>query len=79
MPLLIKERLFTPGPTPLLMEAQLRGATRSLHHRTDEFREIMRQTVDHLKYYCNTQNDVVLFACSGSGAMEGAVANLLSP
>ncbi|MGH9434349.1 MAG: pyridoxal-phosphate-dependent aminotransferase family protein [Terriglobia bacterium] len=79
MPLLIKERLFTPGPTPLLMEAQLRGATRSIHHRTDEFREIMRQTVDHLKYYCNTQNDVVLFACSGSGAMEGAVANLLSP
>ena len=79
MPLLIKERLFTPGPTPLLMEAQLRGATRSLHHRTDEFREIMRQTVDHLKYYFDTQNDVVLFACSGSGAMEGAVSNLLSP
>jgi aspartate aminotransferase-like enzyme len=79
MPLLIKERLFTPGPTPLLMEAQLRGATRSIHHRTDEFREIMRQTVDHLKYYVNTQNDIVMFACSGSGAMEGAVSNLLSP
>ena len=79
MPLLIKERLFTPGPTPLLMEAQLRGATRSIHHRTDEFREILRQTIDHLKYYFNTQNDVLLFTCSGSGAMEGAVSNLLSP
>jgi aspartate aminotransferase-like enzyme len=79
MPLLIKERLFTPGPTPLLMEAQLRGAARNIHHRTDEFREIMRQTVDLLKYYFNTQNDVVLFASSGSGAMEGAVSNLLSP
>jgi aspartate aminotransferase-like enzyme len=79
MPGIIKERLFTPGPTPLLMEAQLRALTMTLHHRTDAFRALMRETLDLLKYYFNTKNDVVVFASSGTGAMEGAVSNLLSP
>jgi aspartate aminotransferase-like enzyme len=79
MPGIIKERLFTPGPTPLLMEAQLRALTMTLHHRTDAFRTLMRETLDSLQYYFNTRNDVVVFASSGTGAMEGAVSNLLSP
>jgi aspartate aminotransferase-like enzyme len=76
---IIKERLFTPGPTPLLMEAQLRALTMTLHHRTDAFRTLMQETLDNLKYYFNTRNDVILFASSGTGAMEGAISNLLSP
>jgi aspartate aminotransferase-like enzyme len=76
---IIKERLFTPGPTPLLLEAQLRALTMTLHHRTDAFRTLMRETLDNLKYYFNTRNDVILFASSGTGAMEGAISNLLSP
>jgi len=79
MPGIIKERLFTPGPTPLLMEAQLRALTMTLHHRTDAFRTLMRETLDNLKYYFNTKNEVIVFASSGTGAMEGAVSNLLSP
>src|ERR1700689_4669172 len=79
MPGIIKERLFTPGPTPLLMEAQLRALTMALHHRTDAFRTLMRETIDSLKYYFNTRNDIIVFASSGTGAMEGAVSNLLSP
>jgi len=79
MPGIIKERLFTPGPTPLLMEAQLRALTMTLHHRTDAFRALMRETLDGLKYYFNTKNDVIVFSSSGTGAMEGAVSNLLSP
>jgi aspartate aminotransferase-like enzyme len=79
MPGIIKERLFTPGPTPLLMEAQMRALTMTLHHRTDAFRALMRETLDNLRYYFNTQNDVIVFASSGTGAMEGAVSNLLSP
>jgi aspartate aminotransferase-like enzyme len=79
MPGIIKERLFTPGPTPLLMEAQLRALTMTLHHRTDAFRALMRETLENLKYYFNTKNDVIVFASSGTGAMEGAVSNLLSP
>ncbi len=79
MPGIIKERLFTPGPTPLLMEAQLRALTMTLHHRTDAFRALMRETLDNLRYYFNTKNDMLVFSSSGTGAMEGAVSNLLSP
>src|SRR5215469_7543975 len=79
MPGIIKERLFTPGPTPLLLEAQLRALTMTLHHRTDAFRGLMRETLDNLQYYFNTKNDVIVFASSGTGAMEGAMSNLLSP
>ena len=79
MPGIIKERLYTPGPTPLLMEAQARTLTATLHHRTEGFRKLMKETVENLRYYFNTRNDVLVFASSGTGAMEGAVSNLLSP
>ncbi len=76
---IVKERLFTPGPTPLLFEAQVKAVTRDLHHRTEDFRKLVRETVELLRGYFNTKNDVLLFASSGTGAMEGAVSNLLSP
>jgi len=79
MPGIVKERLFTPGPTPLILEAQLRSMAKDFHHRTDEFRQLIRETLELLRYYFNTQNDVLLLASSGTGAMEGAITNLLSP
>jgi aspartate aminotransferase-like enzyme len=79
MPGIIKERLYTPGPTPLLMEAQARTLTATLHHRTEGFRKLMKETLENLRYYFNTKNDVLIFASSGTGAMEGAMSNLLSP
>jgi len=80
MPGVIKPRLFTPGPTPLLMEAQARTLTAAnLHHRTEAFRKVLAETLELLKYYIHTTNDVLVFASSGTGAMEGAVSNLVSP
>lgn len=79
MPSIIKERLFTPGPTPLLMEAQARALTGTLHHRTQAFRQIVTETLELLRYYFNTRNDVLIFSSSGTGAMEGALSNLISP
>ena len=76
---IIKERLFTPGPTPLLMEAQARAMISNFNHRTEEFRQLMRETVENLRYYFGTGNDVLIFASSGTGAMEGAISNLLCP
>ena len=76
---IIKERLFTPGPTPLLMEGQARTLTATLHHRTESFRQIMRETLENLRYFFNTKNEVLMFSSSGTGAMEGSVANLASP
>jgi aspartate aminotransferase-like enzyme len=80
MPGIIKQRLFTPGPTPLLMEAQARTLlAANVHHRTEAFRKILAETLELLKYYFHTQNDVLVFASSGTGAMEGSVSNLCSP
>src|SRR3989442_3958864 len=76
---IIKERLFTPGPTPLRIEAQARTLAATLHHRTEAFRQLVRETLKNLRYFFNTQNDVLIFTSSGTGAMEGALANLLSP
>jgi aspartate aminotransferase-like enzyme len=74
-----KERLFTPGPTQLLPAVQTAMAQPIVHHRTEEFRNIFKEVLDGLKYIYNTQNDVICFAASGTGAMEGAVVNLLNP
>ncbi len=80
MPGIIKPRLFTPGPTPLLMEAQARTLlAANVHHRTEAFRKILAETLELLKYYFHTKNDVLVFASSGTGAMEGSVSNLCSP
>jgi len=77
--MLRKTRLFTPGPTPLLPAAQNAIAAADMHHRTAEFREIFTRTLADLKIFIGTQNDVLILAASGSGAMEAAVSNVTSP
>ncbi|MGH9518526.1 MAG: pyridoxal-phosphate-dependent aminotransferase family protein, partial [Terriglobales bacterium] len=74
-----KTRLFTPGPTPLLPAAQFAMAAADMHHRTPEFRALYQKVLAHLKVFVGTQNDVLLLACSGTGAMEASVSNLTSP
>lgn len=77
--MLRKNRLFTPGPTPLLPAAQMAMAAANIHHRTADFRALYTRLLADLKTFVGTQNDVVLMASSGSGAMEASVANLTSP
>lgn len=74
-----KVRLLTPGPTPVPSEALLSMAEPIIHHRTPEFRKILGEAEEGLKYLFQTKNGVLIFASSGTGAMEGAVVNLLSP
>lgn len=50
-----------------------------MHHRTSEFSAIFQEVIDNLKYAFQTKNDVFLIASSGTGALESAVCNLLSP
>ncbi|MBU0635175.1 MAG: alanine--glyoxylate aminotransferase family protein [Candidatus Omnitrophica bacterium] len=73
-----KNFLLTPGPTPVPAEVLLAMATPSIHHRTPQFKAIFKEMNENLKYLFQTQNDVFTFACSGTGAMEAAVVNLLS-
>ena len=74
-----KTRLFTPGPTPLLPAAQFAMAAADMHHRTPEFRALFQKVLGQLKVFVGTQNDVLLLASSGTGAMEASVSNLTSP
>lgn len=76
--MLRKNRLFTPGPTPLLPSAQLAMASFSLHHRTADFRALYSRTLADLKDFVGTKNDVLVLAASGTGAMEASVSNLTS-
>ena len=71
--------LMTPGPTPVPEEIMLKMATPIMHHRTKEFKALFGETRNLLKKLFQTQNDVVIFASSGTGAMEASVSNLLEP
>ncbi len=77
--MLLKNRLFTPGPTPLLPAAQTAMAAFSLHHRTADFRALFTRVLSDMKEFIGTKNDVLVLASSGTGVMEGSVSNLTSP
>ena len=49
-----------------------------IHHRTEDFRKVYRSALADLKEVMGTANDVLMFAASGTGAMDGAVSNLFS-
>jgi aspartate aminotransferase-like enzyme len=74
-----KRYLMAPGPTPVPPEVLAVGAQPVLHHRGPDFRALMLRCLDRLRRVCRTENDVLLFTASGSGAFESAIVNLLSP
>jgi len=76
---MLKNHLFTPGPTPVPPRTLLAMASPIIHHRSPEFSQILAEVKEGLKYVFQTNNDVLLFVSTGTGAMEGAVANVLSP
>jgi aspartate aminotransferase-like enzyme len=77
--MLRKNRLFTPGPTPLLPAAQFAEAAFTAHHRTADFRNLFTRVLADMKEFIGTQNDVLVLACSGTGVMEASISNLTSP
>ena len=77
--MLRKNRIFTPGPTPLLPAAQFAEASFTAHHRTADFRNLFTRVLADMKEFVGTQNDVLVVACSGTGVMEASVSNLTSP
>jgi len=73
-----KDYIFTPGPTPIPPSVGL-AQVRMIHHRSADFGELLARVLEGLKYVFRTKNEVLLFSSSGTGAMEGAVANCFSP
>lgn len=71
--------LLTPGPTqvpPQLCEVLGKPI---IHHRTPQFQEYIKQSVEGLKYVFQTTNDICIMAASGTGAMEASVVSFFSP
>lgn len=75
----MKRYLLAPGPTTIPPEVLLKMAEPILHHRNPLFEEVVAEVRENLKYLFGTKNEVLIFASSGTGAMEGAITNMLSP
>jgi aspartate aminotransferase-like enzyme len=71
-----KRYLFTPGPTPVPPEVLAAMAEPMVHHRGSDFRLVYERCLVRLQEVFRTKDQVLLFAASGTGAMESAVANL---
>ena len=75
----MKRYLFTPGPTPVPPEVLAAVGAPVVHHRSPDFLPVYERVLGRLHEVCRTENDVLLFGASGTGAFESAVANLVSP
>ncbi len=74
-----KQRLLTAGPTPLYPKALQAMMGADLHHRTQEFRDVVLSVLADLKSLLATTHDVLILTASGTGAMEASVTNCFSP
>jgi len=74
-----KQRIFTPGPTAPLPQAALAEAAPQPHHRSAEFRELLREVRQGLQLFFSTSNDVVLLTSSGTGGLEAVAASAITP
>jgi aspartate aminotransferase-like enzyme len=75
----VKQYLMTAGPTPLPPRVLSVMAEPVVYHRAPAFDALLARVLDRLPAVFGTSNDVMIFASSGSGAMESAVANLVAP
>jgi aspartate aminotransferase-like enzyme len=73
-----KQRLLTPGPTPLYPPALQAMMASDVHHRTQDFIKIQASAMQGLKKAMGTSNDTLILTASGSGAMEASVSNFFS-
>lgn len=73
-----KTFLMIPGPTPVPESVLLAMAKHPIGHRSSEFSTILSETYADLKWLFQTENDVFIYTSSGTGAMEGALANLVN-
>jgi aspartate aminotransferase-like enzyme len=73
-----KYQLMAPGPTPVPPTVLLAMAQPIIHHRAAEYDALFREVREGLKRLVQTRQDVLVPACTGTGAMEAAAANTLS-
>ena len=74
-----KYQLMAPGPTPVPPNVLLAMAQPMIHHRTPEYDALFSEIRAGLKRLFQTKQEVIPFTSSGTGAMEAAFVNTLSP
>ncbi|GAP99185.1 pyridoxal-phosphate-dependent aminotransferase family protein [Leptolyngbya sp. NIES-2104] len=74
-----KLMLMIPGPTPVPEQVLSAMAKHPIGHRSGDFGKIVAEVTQNLKWLHQTQNDVLILAASGTGAMEAGIINFLSP
>lgn len=76
---MVKTRLFIPGPTPITPEVQKVLSSPMINHRGPEYEALQSEIIENLKKVFKTSNPVIVFPSAGTGAMEAAIVNFLSP
>ncbi|MCR4427226.1 MAG: alanine--glyoxylate aminotransferase family protein [Firmicutes bacterium] len=71
--------LMIPGPTPVPQTVALAGAAPMINHRGPEFGELLKETTRGVQQILKTSNTVLTFPAAGTGAMEAAAVNLMTP
>ena len=71
--------LRIPGPTPLLPEAQRALSQDVIGHRDAEFETLLHAVMQHLRHFFQTESDVLVLTASGTGGLEAALVNVMSP
>lgn len=71
--------LRIPGPTSLPESVRAAGSRQMVNHRGPEFRALLGRVTAGLQRGLRTRNEVILLTASGTGALEAAVVNFLSP
>ena len=71
--------LRIPGPTALPPSVREAGGRQMVNHRGDEFRALLRRVTEGMKPWFGTEHEIILLTCAGTGALEAAVVNTLSP
>ena len=71
--------LRIPGPTPLPDRVRDAGRRQMVNHRGPEFRELISRVTERLKTAFETRNDILILTASGTGGLEAAIVNFVSP
>ena len=71
--------LRIPGPTSLPPSVREAGARQMINHRGPEFAAMLSRIRDGMRPYFGTSGDIAVLSCAGTGGLEAAVVNVLSP
>ncbi|MHB1004808.1 MAG: pyridoxal-phosphate-dependent aminotransferase family protein [Chloroflexota bacterium] len=71
--------LRVPGPTPLPPQTLSAAGRQMINHRGPEFASLLREVTERLRPFLGTNGDVLVLTGSGSGGLEAALVNTLSP